>query len=75
MEVLEFLEVNRYPSKETVFQWNKKQFEYFYSLCESYGLDPNIDDDDDVISINDGMAGFMKGEGVNVQVSGNGIND
>lgn len=71
-EVLEFLEAKRYPSFETVFQWNKQQYEYFYSLCEKYGMDPN-GDGEDVNSVEGGMTGFMKNNGGNVQALGDGF--
>lgn len=73
-EVLEFLEAKKYPSLETVFQWNKKQYDYFYNLCESYGMDPNHEDED-VNSEIGGIAGFMKEDGMDVQSKRGGYDD
>ncbi|GKC52787.1 ABC transporter B family member 15-like protein [Tanacetum coccineum] len=66
-EVVEFMKSRTYPSKTVRSSWSLSKLEYFYNISSKYGMEPYVDDDDnveieneDVVSETNGNASDMK---------------
>ncbi|PWA98197.1 reverse transcriptase zinc-binding domain-containing protein [Artemisia annua] len=60
-EVDEVMQTGKYPSMDIKSNWSLAQLDYFFQNCSKFGLEPDIDEDD-VESVNEGMAVSMKPE-------------
>nr|GEZ48495.1 hypothetical protein [Tanacetum cinerariifolium]GEZ49250.1 hypothetical protein [Tanacetum cinerariifolium] len=70
-EVDILMEAGIYPSKQVRLDWSIHQLDYFYKNCNKFHLDPIYEDDEeDVESEDEGIAGSMKPEAFASNVRG-----